>query len=94
MLDFLAFMDDQTVPIPAETAAQMTVGAVIQVTGKHIPRALWRCWFRVEAKDEQGGVTLGRPFVDQALTLPFQWQGSGRGSALALERRSRSHRAA
>ncbi len=72
----------------------MEIGAVIQVTGNHIPRALWKCWFRVESKDETGGVVLSKPFVDAALIQPFQWYGAGRGSALALERRSQRHRAA
>ncbi len=83
------------IPIPAETFAKSKVGDVIRVTGNTVPKALWKCWFRVESKtDNPPNVTLSIPYVDQALTQPFSWSGSQRGSALALERRSRSHRAA
>lgn len=86
-------MADRTVPIPADATRNLAVGDVIQVKGDSVPRALWGCWFRVESKTESD-VKLSVPFVNQALTLPFQWHGSQRGSALALERRSRKHRAA
>lgn len=83
---------DRVVPLSADALAVKQVGDVIQMSGDSIPRALWKCWFRIDAKDGDQ-VTLSAPYVDAALTLPFQWHGSQRGSALALERRSRRHRA-
>ena len=81
---------DQTLPLPAETFAKTKVGDVIRVTGNSVPKALWKCWFKVEAI-EGGNVKLSRPYIDAELTQPFQWQGTQRGSALGLERRSRRH---
>ncbi len=84
---------DRELPLPAETFAKTQVGDVIRVTGNTVPKALWKCWFRVESVTG-GRIGLSRPYIDKDLTRPFLWTGTGRDSALGLERRSRRHRAA
>ena len=86
-------MQDREIPLPAEGFEKTNVGDVIQVTGATVPRALWKCWFKVESKTDDHRICLSRPYIDSTLTRPFEWVGSGHNSALALERRSKSHRA-
>lgn len=83
---------DAVTIIPKDAFANSKVGDVIKIKGRFIPPMFWDKWFRVEAIDAAGNVTLSKPYVDVELTQPYVWSGTGKGSALALERRSKHHR--
>lgn len=84
--------NDAVTVIPKDAFANSKVGDVIQIKGRFIPPMFWDKWFRLEAIDDDGNVTLSKPYVDSDLKQPYVWNGTGKGSALALERRSRHHR--